>query len=132
MECPCGSLSPYDHCCGRYLSDKTTAPTPEALMRSRYTAYSRGEIDYIMQTQRGKASQRFSKKEAKAWAESIVWLGLSVLHADMKTATRGTVEFIARFTADGHPEHIHEVSQFECQQGKWFYVDGNLKSSATP
>nr|WP_316226808.1 SEC-C metal-binding domain-containing protein [Bradyrhizobium sp. SZCCHNS3052] len=42
MQCPCGSGLPYDRCCGPYLDGDDQPPTAEALMRSRYTAYTRG------------------------------------------------------------------------------------------
>lgn len=43
-DCPCGSQIEYKSCCGVYHQGARVAPTPEALMRSRYTAYSLGNI----------------------------------------------------------------------------------------
>ncbi len=40
MLCPCGSNKPYTDCCARYVEGNKHAPTAEALMRSRYTAYT--------------------------------------------------------------------------------------------
>ncbi|MBW8848652.1 MAG: hypothetical protein JF607_27295, partial [Burkholderiales bacterium] len=42
--CPCGHPQLYAACCGRWhaahaQSGTLTAPTPEALMRSRYSAF---------------------------------------------------------------------------------------------
>lgn len=53
-DCPCGSKISYSSCCGLYHSAKAIAPTPEALMRSRYTAYTQANFDYIKATMRGK------------------------------------------------------------------------------
>ncbi|MGE0616813.1 MAG: YchJ family metal-binding protein, partial [Bacteriovoracia bacterium] len=47
MNCPCGTQSNYADCCERYISGKQYAPTPEALMRSRYTAYTKAEMGYL-------------------------------------------------------------------------------------
>jgi SEC-C motif-containing protein len=38
MACPCGSGRRLDDCCGHYHRG-AAAPTAEALMRSRYSAY---------------------------------------------------------------------------------------------
>ena len=53
MTCPCGSGKPLSACCGPYLEGKEDPPTPEALMRSRYTAYTQGNLDYIEKTMKG-------------------------------------------------------------------------------
>ena len=50
VHCPCGNSQSYAACCGRYLDGNETAPTAEALMRSRYTAFVRGDIDYLEET----------------------------------------------------------------------------------
>ena len=47
--CPCGSGDPLDDCCGRYHQGHP-APTAEALMRSRYSAYALGLVDYLRDT----------------------------------------------------------------------------------
>ncbi|MFM0874673.1 YchJ family metal-binding protein, partial [Klebsiella pneumoniae] len=48
-SCPCGSGDPLDDCCGRYHQGHP-APTAEALMRSRYSAYGLGLVDYLRDT----------------------------------------------------------------------------------
>ena len=48
-SCPCGSEKTYEDCCGPWHAGFKTgvhAPTPEALMRSRYRAYVLGLIEY--------------------------------------------------------------------------------------
>ena len=37
-------------CCGRYISSAAAAPTAEALLRSRFSAYKLGEVDYLVDT----------------------------------------------------------------------------------
>jgi len=49
-ECPCGSGERYDACCGRLHRGAADAQTPEELMRSRYSAYALGELDYVWRT----------------------------------------------------------------------------------
>ena len=47
--CPCGSGTAYGACCGP-LHDGAPAPTAEALMRSRYTAYALDRTDQAAAT----------------------------------------------------------------------------------
>jgi Uncharacterized protein conserved in bacteria len=47
--CPCGSVLPFAECCGRYLAG-VAAPTAEALMRSRYTAFTRQDEAHLLAT----------------------------------------------------------------------------------
>src|SRR5438552_688094 len=96
-HCPCCSKKSYESCCGPYLSGIAQAPTPEALMRSRYTAYSKANIDYIAHTMQGRAAEGFNPEEAKKWAKSIRWIRLEVLSASMD-GDRGEVEFKAYYT----------------------------------
>jgi hypothetical protein len=49
-SCPCGSRLLYKQCCQPYHDKKALPPTPEALMRSRYSAYSLNIVDYIVET----------------------------------------------------------------------------------
>ena len=48
--CPCGSGRAYPACCGPYLDQSLPAPTAEALMRARYTAYTLKREDYLLAT----------------------------------------------------------------------------------
>ena len=47
MECPCRSGRDYENCCGPVIAGKTLAATPEALMPSRFTAFTRTEMDHL-------------------------------------------------------------------------------------
>jgi len=47
--CPCGTGHGFDDCCGPIISG-TPAPSPEALMRSRYSAFVVGDISHVDRT----------------------------------------------------------------------------------
>ena len=81
MLCPCGSQKFYIACCGRYLDAGQIPSTPEALMRSRYTAYTQANIDYIQKTMRGKAAQNYNAEETRIWAQKADWQKLEVVKA---------------------------------------------------
>ena len=119
--CPCGSSQKYLNCCGRFIDQQQTPETPEQLMRSRYTAYTQANIDYIEKTMQGKAAIGFSKEEARQWAKQAKWLGLRVLNVNANDA-QGFVEFIAYYGLEKQRHAIHEKSEFHRVDGKWFYV----------
>lgn len=123
--CPCGSAKLYYTCCGAYIGGLRVPETPEALMRSRYTAYTEANIAYIIQTMKSPAADGFDPSEAIAWAKSVKWLGLTVIKASQQ-ATKGYVEFIARFEDQGAAQTLHELSEFHLIDGTWFYVSGKL------
>jgi len=93
-------------------------------MRSRYTAYSQTDINYIMKTMCGKAAENYDVDNARAWASSVKWLGLTIIDAPIASGNSGTVTFFARFCDAGINQYIYEKSNFEKINGVWFYVDG--------
>lgn len=120
--CPCGGREEYMNCCGRYIEGNEWAPTPEKLMRSRYTAYTLANIDYIQKTMVGPGVQEFNDNEAKQWAKAASWQGLKVLSASPYSLTNdATVSFVASYRLYGKREKIEENSRFVLQSGKWFY-----------
>lgn len=131
LKCACQSGKDYLECCGRYIDSVFPAPTPEALMRSRYTAYTLAKIDYIARTQLPPAANNFDAISAAKWAKAAHWLGLTVKRAwiDAKNPTQAYVEFIAHFNFEGKAQKIHEVSEFLKIDQHWYYVSGVLQKS---
>lgn len=123
-NCACGTQLPYIKCCGIYHSNQQLAPTPELLMRSRYTAYTMANIDYIIKTMRGKPLVDFHPDESRRWASNVTWLGLEILDTQQESVDKGFVEFIARFMEGNKIKSIHEISEFHREHHQWFYVDG--------
>lgn len=127
-NCPCGSNKTLENCCGPYINGESPAPTAEALMRSRYTAYTQGNIAYIKKTLAPESLKDFNEEASKLWAEKATWKKLEITSVDKGSATdkKGTVEFIATFEEDGQGLEHHEVSQFRKNaQGIWLFVDGD-------
>ena len=69
MTCECGLGPSIEECCGRYIQGKQTPPTPEALMRSRYTAYVLEEIDYIVESHDPETRHEVDPKGAREWSQ---------------------------------------------------------------
>ena len=125
-SCPCGSTLSYSDCCEPFIQGVRPAPTAEALMRSRYTAYSRSEVDYIVHTTHPQQRKQDSENDIRQWAQKSVWHGLNVLNVDGGAAedAAGTVEFIAQYSENGERIDHHEVAQFKKENGTWFFWDG--------
>ncbi len=124
--CPCGSRINYLACCGLYITQLAIPQTPEALMRSRYTAYFLANIDYIKKTMQGKALEDFNEDHAANFANLVQWIGLNILNIqkDSTDENIGFVEFIATYMDKGIIKKIHEQSEFKRINGHWFYIDG--------
>lgn len=121
--CPCGSTKPYTYCCARYVEGNESAPSAEALMRSRYTAYTLLREDYLL------ATWHPSTRPASlglADDAATKWLGLEVKRHEQQDADHAIVEFVARYKVRGRAHRLHEVSRFVREQGRWFYVDGDV------
>ena len=121
--CPCTPSATYATCC-QPLHEGAPAPTAEALMRSRYSAYVLGLRDYLAATWHpATRPDPFELDDTPG----LRWLGLDVKrHVDGGDGT-AVVEFIARYKAGGAPAvRLHEVSRFERVDGRWLYVDGEF------
>ncbi|MCW2778892.1 MAG: hypothetical protein JWN17_2617 [Frankiales bacterium] len=88
-------------------------------MRSRYTAFARGDVDHLLRTWH--ATTRPPVLELDA---DLRWTGLEVLATSGGglLEARGTVQFVARAVRRGRPEELHEHSLFLREQGQWRYV----------
>ncbi len=120
--CPCGSNAEYLACCGRYLDSEQIPDSAEQLMRSRYCAYALARPDYLLATWH--ASTRPPTMSLDVTAPQ--WMGLKVIRAHNDSHT-GTVEFVARHKVNGKAYRLHEVSRFVKEQGRWMYLDGDVK-----
>lgn len=129
--CPCGRQDragrglALAQCCGRYLGhgDGVPAPDAESLMRSRYSAFVLGDVDYL------RATWHASTRPADLTVEpGIKWLGLEVRATSQQDADHAQVEFVARSRdAGGRAHRLHERSRFVREHGRWYYVDGDIQ-----
>jgi len=130
--CLCGSGIDYEDCCGPYVENRTAAPTAEALMRSRFTAFASGRLDYIERTCASEMRETFDRVAVERGAGTVKWLSLQVLGTSRggPLDETGTVEFSASYLADGMIRIHRENSAFRREDGKWVYVAGEIASSA--
>lgn len=124
--CPCESGRPYRDCCEPYHQG-AAAPTPEALMRSRYSAYALRLSLYLLATWH--PSTRPPPDEVDLGETRTAWLGLRIVRSGQSGENEGIVEFVARYRVGGASAvRLHETSRFVREHGAWFYVDGVVKS----
>jgi len=134
QPCPCGSGATAADCCARYFIPdgaevgQAAAPTAEALMRSRYSAYALGAIDHIMATHHPKAQADVDLKSTEKWSREANWVGLEIVSTEAggEADETGEVEFIARYELAGSPLTHHERAQFRRHDGRWYYWDGAM------
>lgn len=121
--CPCGAGETFGECCGPLL-DGAPAPTAEALMRSRYTAFVLRDAPYLA------ATWHPSTRPADlALDDDTRWRRLEIVRTDAGGPTRGTVEFRAHWDdPSGTRGILHEVSRFVFQRGRWLYLDGEVEA----
>jgi SEC-C motif-containing protein len=127
-DCPCGSGQSYSACCEPFITGAAIAPTPEATMRSRYTAFAVVNIDYLHDTLASDQRHDFSRDDAEKWARNSKWLGLEI-HGTTGGGpedSEGTVDFTARFKMDGRNEAHREISLFRREGDRWAYVEGQI------
>ncbi|NEB93365.1 YchJ family protein [Streptomyces bauhiniae] len=117
--CPCGLPGNYADCCGRFHSGAVAAPSAEALMRSRYSAFVVGDVDHLMRTWHPR-----TRPERLDLDPGMRWTGLEILETGGGSAfhSTGTVTFRASYRGGS----LHERSRFERVDGAWVYVDGEF------
>lgn len=128
MNCTCGLEKKYLECCGVYHSGKVLAPTAEALMRARYSAFAKNQMAYLRNTTDPQALQDIDEAANQEWAERATFLKLEIIKAEEK-GTKGTVEFKALYTVDDEEYTHHEVSTFRKQAGEWFFKSGKVREA---
>ncbi|WP_293884521.1 YchJ family protein [Sphingobacterium sp. UBA1498] len=121
--CPCGTGITYGECCRQVHRFHAKASTAEALMRARYSAFVKKEIDFLYHTFHP-STRRFQNKQAIGqWAMENKWMQLNILKS-----TLHTVEFEAHYLdAQMHVQIHHEKSTFKKQGDLWYYVEGTVK-----
>ena len=126
--CPCGSGIALADCCGKWHQGQP-APSAERLMRSRYSAYTLGLIDYLVATTLPAQQAALDRDSMRAWSLGSTWLGLEVEGSELIN-THAFVTFTARWH-DGDGEHRHrERSAFVQQAGRWYFIDPTVPLKA--
>ncbi|QSP95784.1 YchJ family protein [Marinobacter salinisoli] len=116
--CPCGSGRPYQACC-QPAHAGAPAKTPEALMRSRYSAFVLGLPDYLLATWHAS-----TRPASLSLEDSPRWASLQVIDHGQQ-GNSGQVHFRAIYRTATGWGFLEERSDFVREAGRWFYVSGD-------
>ena len=120
MKCPCSPDKEFSNCCKPFIDGIQQASTPALLMRSRYSAYATGNIDYLLRTTHSTERGNYTRKDLEEWSLGTKWLKLEILRVE-----EYRVEFKAYFIGKNGVEEVHhELSTLFHENGEWYFVDG--------
>jgi SEC-C motif-containing protein len=127
--CPCTSKKTYDRCCGPFHAGTTAPETAEQLMRSRFSAYALGKVDYLIGTRPEAKRADESREELATYCKAVSCVGLKIIAKDKggKDDDAGVVTFHASLQTNGRRSLHIETSTFVRENGRWVYVDGVTK-----
>ena len=127
--CPCGSNKTFVSCCAPIIKDQSRAITAEQLMRSRYSAYTLANNEYLLASW----APETRPTELDVQDATIQWLGLEIEECEQGETEddQGTVTFTASFLSSGHLCRLHEKSRFVRRNSLWYYLDGKTESTTT-
>lgn len=127
-RCPCGTKLDLSACCGPYLSGAAAPPTAAALMRSRYTAYCEGAVDYLVDTTASDRRAGIDRADLTAYCASLRGVSLRITETTGggPRDDAGFVTFEATLKSGNKKFTQRERSRFTREAGRWVYVDGEL------
>src|SRR5215203_5817893 len=129
MKCYCSSGKEFEDCCQPFLGGAMKPATAEELMRSRFSAYALGAVEYLLRSTHPGVRKFHDAESIKKWASSNDWLGLEIVSKTGGAVTdkKGVVEFKAHYLdSNKQPRIHHERSNFAKELGRWFFVDGTI------
>lgn len=129
-NCPCYSGKLYEECCAPYHKGQA-CPNALTLMRSRYSAYALGLIDYIIQTTYDEPKDNAARRrEIEQFSKNTEFSGLKIVHFS-EDDEEAYVTFIAYLKSDQNDVSFTERSRF-IYKDRWYYVDGVVAPNLQP
>lgn len=125
-NCPCGGKRSYQQCCQRFHSGAESAQTAEQLMRSRYSAFVKANVAYLLHTRHASTRDLDNPQQLQRSCEVTQWTRLDIKQCQQGRANDkvGTVSFSAHYTEGGKPGVLSETSRFVKEGQQWYYLDG--------
>ncbi|MBC7473822.1 MAG: YchJ family protein [Candidatus Sericytochromatia bacterium] len=124
--CPCGTKLFYSECCEPIIKNIKKPLTAEKLMRSRYSAYAKTEILYLLETTHYLQRHLYNQDGMRKWSENSEWQNLEIIATKdgNENDLIGEVEFIAHYLENGEKKSHHELSFFKKEDDKWYFDYG--------
>ncbi len=125
-DCPCGSGLTYEKCCEPLIKGDRKAETAEQVIRARYTAHVKVELDYLETSLHPDKRADYDRDVAREWSENAEWQGLEIIRTEDGGIedSEGQVEFLAKFIWKGENNDHHERAHFSKMDGVWYFVEG--------
>lgn len=127
--CPCGTGKEYAQCC-KVFHLGILPENAMLLMRSRYSAYALGNVNYIIDTTHPKNVHYLNDKTT--WKKSIFQFSNTTsfnrleVHEFSEEGNFATVSFTASISQEGQDVSFTEKSLFEKVEFKWLYLSGEI------
>lgn len=128
-RCPCETGAEFEQCCEPILRGTKPAATAEQLMRARYTAFVKHEVDFILNSVLPEQRKKVDRNTVEQWSEKSTWKGFELLGKErgLETDEDGYVEFVARFAFGAIDQEHRERSHFVKKDGKWYFDPSRSK-----
>jgi len=132
MLCDCGSGIAFANCCAVVWQHGGSTDSAERVMRARYTAYARGNIEFVQLTTLPIQQSRLDLAQITAWSVQTEWLGLQVLSHQLSvhSAQHAWVVFSVSCRENGQPYTHHERSAFVKDAVSWRFIDPTVPIKA--
>lgn len=127
--CPCGSLKKYKKCC-KTFHDGVLPSSALELMKSRYSAYSAHQADYIIATTHN--TNKDFKNDTNSWKRDILDFCENTKFEKLEIidfidgVEESFVTFKASLNQQNQDVSFTEKSRFLKEHGKWMYVSGEF------
>lgn len=121
--CPCDSGQQFSDCCEPIINGERLADSPAQLMRSRYTAYATGAIDWVIASNHADSRESIDREEIERWSQQSTWLGLTISDTSISDddPDEGWVTFRVKYRLDGTLHTHREKSRFVREGDAWFF-----------
>ncbi len=131
--CPCGSEQSLKQCCLPVIQGAKKPATAENLLRARYTAFTLGNVDFIVDTHHTKTKAEVKREGIEEWSKQSEWLGLEVLNVEGGGSgdEQGVIDFHVKYRAGGKLQDHREHSLFEKEGGEWRFLDAEALGGGT-
>lgn len=100
-------------------------------MRSRFSAYALGKVDYLVATRCAARRGEEDRDELARYCRAVRCVGLKIISVEQGGPEdgEGIVTFQASLQAQGRRSLHIEMSTFAREEGRWVYVDGLVKNT---
>ncbi len=131
--CPCESGNSFEECCGPVIDGTVVPETAEKLLRSRFTAHVKTDVNYILQTTHESKREQHDEKSIRRWTKNTEWSKLEIIDTEDggPDDDKGTVEFKAEYREKGEKRHHHEIATFMKTDEKWYFHDAEFPPPET-